>query len=288
MKNILFDISGKIDTGTVEVLRAIKEVAESLQINFFVVGASARDIILEHCYNASPRRGTRDIDIGVEVADWDEFQMLSEKLIATGKFVNGKEEQRFIFNKIPIDIMPFGLISDENKNIAWPPEHVMIMNMQGFEEAYRNAITVRISSEPNLDIKVPTLPGLALMKLISWKDRAEGKQKDAKDILFIMENYYNAGNDERLYDQYSYMLEESSFDATEAGARLLGRDMAQIADQDTLDEVMEILSCETEEQGKYRLVLDIISGSLESANTFDTALNLLVYLKHGIDDFQES
>ena len=50
MKNISFDLSGKIDQQTVNALLAIKKEADTLNIPFFVVGAFARDIILKHCY----------------------------------------------------------------------------------------------------------------------------------------------------------------------------------------------------------------------------------------------
>src|SRR3972149_6497386 len=69
MSIILFDISGKIDPLFVRNLFEIKKVADSLAINFFVVGATARDFVLEHCYNIKSPRSTRDIDLGVEVAD---------------------------------------------------------------------------------------------------------------------------------------------------------------------------------------------------------------------------
>ena len=69
MSNILFDLSGKIDQQTVAALSAVKGIADSQGIPFFVVGASARDLILKHCYGIEPPRMTADIDLGVEVAD---------------------------------------------------------------------------------------------------------------------------------------------------------------------------------------------------------------------------
>jgi predicted nucleotidyltransferase len=72
MSNISFDLSGKIDPDTVDVLREIKEVADSLNIAFFVVGATARDLILQHCYNVKPHRATMDVYIGVDVVDWNQ------------------------------------------------------------------------------------------------------------------------------------------------------------------------------------------------------------------------
>jgi predicted nucleotidyltransferase len=97
MSNILFNLSGKIDQQTIETLSTVKKVADSLHISFFVVGASARDFILEHCYGIRPRRVTKDIDLGVEVANWEQFNQLKASLIAIGKFSPDKKEPKDSF-----------------------------------------------------------------------------------------------------------------------------------------------------------------------------------------------
>ena len=84
MTSISFNLSGKIEKPTVDALYLVKRVADSLNIPFFVIGASARDLILKHCYGIEPLRKTGDIDLGVEVANWEQFNKLKESLIATG------------------------------------------------------------------------------------------------------------------------------------------------------------------------------------------------------------
>ncbi len=286
MSNISFNLSGKIDSDTIDVLLAIKEVADSLGIAFFVVGASARDIILQHCYNATPHRATKDVDIGVEVADWDQFNELSKALISTGKFSDTKAPQRLLYNKRPVDIVPFGPIVNEDKKVSWPPEHEIFMSMLGFKEAYEDSITVRLSNDPPLDIKFPTLPGLALMKLISWNEKYPDRSKDAEDLLFIINNYEKVVF-KRLYDEESSLLEEEDFDLRLAGIRLFGQDMAKIAHPETLKKVKEILEDETGEQSRYRLVQDMIRGSLEVENKFDAILNFVEKLKAGIEKIEQ-
>ena len=64
MNNILFDLSGKIDRQTIDALAAVKKIADSLNIRFFIVGATARNIILKHCYGIESSRRTEDIDLG--------------------------------------------------------------------------------------------------------------------------------------------------------------------------------------------------------------------------------
>ena len=282
MSNILFDISGKIEPASVTALYEVKEVANSLEIPFFVVGATARDFILEHCYNMKSPRITVDIDLGVEVADWVQFNKLSKALLATGKFFKDRDKQRFLFDDVRIDIIPFGRITDENRKISWPPEHEIFMSVLGFEEAYKYSITVRLRSTPELDIKLPTLPGLALMKVISWKDEYPDRKKDAEDLLFIMDNYEAAGNEERLYGRELSLLEEEGFDTRLAGIRLLGRDMVKISDPETLERVKKILESETGEQSRYRLVEDMVSGIFISGDKFDEILHQVEKLKDGI------
>jgi len=80
MSSILFDLSGKIDQPSVDALSAVKRIADSLEIPFFVVGASARDFILKHCYGIETHRRTMDIDLGVEIASWEQFNKLKETL----------------------------------------------------------------------------------------------------------------------------------------------------------------------------------------------------------------
>jgi len=283
MSSILFNLSGKIDQHTVEALSIVKKVADSMNIPFFVVGASARDYILKHCYGIEPPRMTRDIDLGVEVASWEQFNQLKESLIATGKFSPGKKKpQRFLFDSVIVDIVPFGPIADKDKRISWPPEHEIFMSMLGFKEAYEYSITVRLSSDPELDIKLPTLPGLALMKVISWKEKYPERKRDAEDLLLIMQKYEYAGNFDRLYAEEQDLLQEEIFDTRLAGIRLLGRDMARIADPDTLRTVKTILDSETGERPRYRLVADMIRSSLMFDANFEHILLQVEKLRQGI------
>jgi predicted nucleotidyltransferase len=260
----------------------LKKVADSSSIPFFVVGASARDFILKHHYGIEPRRKTGDIDLGVEVASWEQFKALFESLIATGQFSHTPERQRLRCGTILIDILPFGAITDKDKKISWPPEHDIIMSMVGFEEAYEHSITVRVSSDPDLDIKMASLPGLAIMKLISWKEKYPDRKRDAEDLLLIMNKYEEAGNSERLYEEDLPLLQEEGFDAKLAGTRLLGRDMAKISDPKTFLVIKEILDAETEEMGRYKLVSDMMRETGMSDTRFDEILLQLEKLRQGI------
>lgn len=200
---------------------------------------------------------------------WDQFEQLTDSLIATGKFISSPERQRILFGTLPIDIVPFGSVVNEDKKISWPPEHEIVMSMVGFEEAYECSMIIRLSSGPVLEIRLPTLPGLALLKIISWEDRYPERKKDAENLLFIMNNYEQAGNFDRLYDQEQELLQEEDFDTQLASIRLLGRDMAIIADQSTAKVVRNILDAETGQKSQYRLITDMIRNTIMIESNFD-------------------
>src|SRR4030043_2141716 len=287
MTSILFNLSGKIEKPAVDALYLVKRVADSLNIPFFVVGASARDIILKHCYGIEPPRKTGDIDLGVEVANWEQFNKLKESLIATGQFFLTSEKQRLRCGTILTDILPFGPITDKDKKISWPPEHEIMMSMVGFEEAYEYSITVRLSSDPELDIKLAFLSGLAIMKLISWKEKYPNRGREAEDLLLIMNKYEEAGNSERLYEEDLPLLQEEGFDTKLAGTRLLGRDMAIISDPRTMLIVKGILDAETEELSQYKLLANMIRETGMSHTRFDELLAQLMKLRQGFVEIGE-
>jgi predicted nucleotidyltransferase len=282
MTSILFNLSGKIEKPIVDALYFLKRIADSFGIPFFVIGAFSRDLILKHGYGIEPRRKTGDIDVGVEVANWEQFEKLKESLIAMSQFSLTPDKQRLRCGTILIDILPFGPITDEDKKISWPPEHELIMSMVGFEEAYEHSVTVRLSSDPELDIKLASLPGLAIMKLISWKEKYPNRKRDADDLLLIMNKYEEAGNSERLYEEDLPLLQEEGFDTKLGGIRLLGRDMARISNPATFRIIKKILDAETEEMGQYKLITDMIRETGISDTRFDEILLQLEKLKQGI------
>jgi predicted nucleotidyltransferase len=287
MTSILFNLSGKIEKPIVDALYLLKRIADSLGIPFFIVGAFSRDLILKHGYGIEPRRKTGDIDLGVEVANWKQFEKLKESLISTGQFSPTSDKQRLRCGTILIDILPFGPITDKDKKISWPPEHEIIMSLVGFEEAYEYSITFRLSSDPELDIKLASLPGLAIMKLISWNEKYPNRKRDAEDLLFIMNKYEEAGNTERLYEENLSLLQQENFDTKVAGTRLLDRDMARISDPKTFLIVKEILDDETKKTSQYKLISDRMREAGMSDLRFDEILAQLGKLKQRFSEGRE-
>lgn len=130
MKRNLLDLSGKIDRIRLHAIEKISNVADSLSVPFFIIGAAARDLILMNGYNIPTIRATLDIDFAVRVPNWDQYLKLKQCLIKTGEFTETKDVHRLMYHSnLRIDLIPFGPISldaffwgqnEHSKVFCWP------------------------------------------------------------------------------------------------------------------------------------------------------------------------
>jgi len=278
----LLNISGKISPAIVSIYALIAEVAEQNNVPFFIIGASARDIIFEHVYGIKAPRATRDIDLAIHIATWDDFTQLKKQLIETGYFSKTNMTQRLSYqNNIPIDLLPFGAIEIDG-TINWPPDFSIKMSVIGFDEAYRTTALIRFRDDPALDIHVITPAALVILKLMAWKERGHQHSKDALYLVFLLTQYINADNIERVSEEHQDLLLEDDFDYDICSARLLGRDIATIASSITKQVIDELLTAETTEQAQYKLVEAMQTRVNDSE--FDQNLSLLAALKEGLND----
>lgn len=247
----------------VEMLRHVAATAQASGVEWFVGGASARDIVLTHVHGIEATRATADIDIGVSVESWTGHAELKASLIEDSAFEQRGEAHRLYYRSpergelMWLDIVPFGGVESiegvaavkhkatkgkkaEPKEIAWPPDHAVRMNVAGFAEALGDAVPVRLA--PDLVIPVASLPGQALLKIVAWHDRHAVDRKDAVDLLCLLGNYADAGNHDRLYGERYDLVERHGHELELAGAALLGHDTAAIASTQTAQLIARILA----------------------------------------------
>lgn len=255
----MLDISTKIDPFTLEVLTLVSKITGTLEMDFFVIGATARDIIFNLVHNIKIQRGTNDIDFSVRVRNWEDYSRLANAL-QENNFSPSKIVHRFTYKTIPsIDIIPFGEISIDSTTIKWPDKEAKEMSVIGFEECYLDSDSIRIQTNPPLDIKIASTRGLVLMKLISWKDGYPSRSRDALDISYIIKNYIEAGNMDHLQSEHADLITEQ-FDFELTGATLVGRDIAQIAKPATLEYLINMLEEENKEGSNSKFIFDMLIG----------------------------
>lgn len=98
------------------------------------------------------------------------------------------------------------------------------ISTEGLAEAYHASQTVKLDEENTF--KVCTLPGVVILKLIVWQDRPDVRPKDAQDVGYILEKYFDIVTDE-IYDHHNDLFEEKTR-LVEIGARVMGRQIGSM------------------------------------------------------------
>ena len=86
----------------------------------------------------------------------------------------------------------------------------------GEVEALQTALLVQVAT--GLIIRVASLAGLALLKLLAWRDRGLEDTRDATDLVTLCRHYAEAGNLDRIYAEALPALQAVDFDVELAGA----------------------------------------------------------------------
>jgi predicted nucleotidyltransferase len=256
-----------------------------MKIPFFIVGATARDILLEVHYGIGSKRATLDIDIAVFIENWEQFYHLKDELIGIKHFKPTRDIHRLLFQKrLPVDIVPFGGVAEKGDLVEWPPDGSFKMSVTGFRECFQHAIQVKISDKPKLSISVVSLAGLAILKLVSWDDNSARRQKDASDLVFIIRNYLDAGNLERLFEEAPDIVDSGEYDYEAGSARLLGRDISKIAYTTTANILIEILRRESKNRRGHGIAMDVLQGDRFADESYEKVSAYLDALLKGLTD----
>ncbi len=205
-----------------EVFDIIDDVLVKLNIPYYLIGASA--VALELLKGGiKPSRGTKDIDFALMISSIQEFEAVVEALLKYG--FNEVEAPWTLYNdkfNIAIDLLPFGEI--EEKFTIQFNERYTDLHVLGFSEVLQESGTVQIEEK---SLKIPSLPGMVILKLITWSDRPEDRDNDLYDILRIIEHYFNLNFDEIVEHHNDTFPEEYDLDQFKIAARVLGRKASQ-------------------------------------------------------------
>jgi predicted nucleotidyltransferase len=176
----------------------LQTIFSKFNIDFYLVGAVARDIHLSANECLTSARGTKDIDLAITISDEGQYNQVKAALVETGLFeAHETEVIKLIYkNSLEVDLLPFGDIEQPNRNVRLT-DPTFVLNMPGFTEIYPFVKDFKLDN--GQIIKVCTMEGIILLKLIANNDRPQ-RTKDITDIEHIIQTYFE------LYDDYIYMV----------------------------------------------------------------------------------
>jgi predicted nucleotidyltransferase len=207
-----------------DIILALEEALEKIGIDYYLIGALARDAWFQQDKIVS--RTTADVDFAILVPQKEKFEELKTFLAREKGYVETRGNSFAMISPggITVDILPFGSIEiDEELNMANGEAQVVT---NGFKEVFSAALEQFESEDGQLRIKIASLPGIVLLKLIAHQDRPEIRIKDPGDILEILHHYFD------LHSELIYEHHDSVFDDEQPmqmiSARVIGREIRKI------------------------------------------------------------
>lgn len=264
-----------------EVFIELESVLKKLNINFYLIGAVARDIWISGVHKIKTPRFTKDLDLAVMVSSVQEYDNINNHLLNSGHFRSIKENPcKLIFkDQYEIDLLPFGAIEKE-ETVELKGAVNITLSAAGFSLIYDTAIDV-FQLEDHY-FKVCTIPGIVILKLFAYFDRPEERIKDILDISFILQNYYFMAIDD-LMENHLDLIESSEIDELLIGARLLGRHIRPILNESQSKKkfILDKLKIAVKNQREIKLAQLLIQYQIDS---LDKALSILKELIKGLQD----
>ena len=235
-----------IEVGRYATLDAIDKVLTRIECPYMLVGATARDLLLSNVFGQKITRATQDIDIAISIDSWERFQIVRSEILRAPDFQASTSQPYRVLHKArtsgyatPVDILPFGRIATDVEAFQWPPPDLgLVMNVAAFGDAYDSSVMVNMG--PEFALRIASIPGLVLLKLLAWMDRTD--RKDASDLLRLIETYGDSGNEDRLYSDEVDLLATAKFDVSLAGASLLALDALAVAAPLTIATIRSLLA----------------------------------------------
>jgi predicted nucleotidyltransferase len=218
------------DPSLSQMLGALERGFKQFEIDFYLVGAVARDIHIGY-HKLPAKRATDDIDFAVLIRDEKKYKELREYLIGKEGFSAYKDNPLVLLwhNGKEVDLMPFNDVSDKG-SISIASVGLTDLSVDGFKEVYESNLP-EVELADNHRFKFCSLPGIVLLKLIAWSDRPEWRESDITDISYIIEHFY-AIHEEEIWDNHNDLFPEDDhgdYKDIELAAQVLGRKIGAIA-----------------------------------------------------------
>ena len=284
MKNTSKILLNKItDETVISILRSIVPILNEFQVEYFIVGAFARDIqLFEKGHTAPPARKTKDIDLAVMVASHQEFDNIKERISQIDGFVaDPKEPYRFVFKEsYEVDLLPFGEIENEKGQVELKAQQTIVLDMPGFKVVFPKAEA--IETVEGIRLQVSSLSGVVLLKILAWEDRKD-RRKDIEDIDYILDHFYFIHAEEiadQAGDLFDLYQEEHFYFDQNVAARYIGRQIGTLLldTKELFDRVASVLRRESNDLYQSQM------GRIMDKRSLEDAVRIIRQLVLGMED----
>lgn len=224
--NIRFD-DFRQHTDFEEMFSALEQCFKLYGIDFYIVGAIAKNIWMDKIHKVTLSRATKDFDMAILVPNKEVFENLKQHIIKEYPFVVSQSNAFSLIwkEKYVVDLLPFGDIENEEAKVIINGSGFTSINVPGFYEIYLNDLQ-SIQLENTTVFKITSLIGIVILKLFAWNDRPESRGKDITDIGDVLHHYFEM-HDTFIYEQYAHLFNEYD-DLRQLAAVVIGKEIKRV------------------------------------------------------------
>lgn len=187
-----------------DMLEDIAAVFRKFGLDFYLVGAVARDVHLNRIEEWRTLRRTKDIDIAVMLNSEEQFYEVKCALISSGNFTEHRSEPIKLFYKdeLEIDVLPFGEIENLYYEVQLHKPRVYTIDVPGFAALYNATEPIKIGAT---NINICSIEGIIILKLFANDDNSS-RTKDITDIEHLLSVYFDL-NQLDIWDNYLAVMD---------------------------------------------------------------------------------
>lgn len=247
-----------------EMLIALERGLKKFDIDYYLVGAVAKDLWMSAIHDIPPRRITRDIDFAVFINDKGTYENLQKYLIDKEHFSPYKGNAFVLVWKkfMQVDLLPFGEI-ENNNSVKVEGRGLTSINMPGFQEVYDDGLP-EVELEEIHKFKFCTLPGIVILKLLAWQDRPEIRRDDIKDVSNVLKHFFNM-YDEEIYKNHNDLFGNENLDLHLIAAVVMGREMCKICKRSDVlyNRIKDLLKFNVENIEMAKIMVEFYENTIE-------------------------
>lgn len=143
-----------------------------------------------------------------------------------------------------VDVVPAGPDARPTDPLVWPGSGA-VMDRTGLDLAFAHHTLWHLDDGDA--VRVATLPSLVVLKATAWLDRPDERERDLADLAYAFEEFL-ASDDPRRFDDDLF---DHGVGYDEAGAWVLGRAVAAIAEAPHRDRLTRFLDAVGDEDRRH-------------------------------------
>ncbi|OJW81535.1 MAG: hypothetical protein BGO69_09120 [Bacteroidetes bacterium 46-16] len=268
------------------ILEALEEAFGACEIDYYLIGAFARDIWYARAEKKF--RTTKDVDFAILVGNHKQYEQVRSYL-EEKKGYRSSSTNAFVVlapDGTAVDLLPFGSIEIDD-GVQLEGKGLTNIKVNGFMEVYEGG-TEHIEVLEGHSFEVATLTAIVLLKLIAYDDRPEKRIKDAGDIANILMNYFEL-EAPMIYEYHNDLFAEDKpeRELEEIASVVVGRELNKLlaGNQALFERTCHILETLTEKRENSEFVRQMVQETDTDVDRMTALLDcILIGLKDSSED----